>query len=146
MDCAVGRHSRYVGSTVSGTPDTRSLVERLTPFIVAGVLVAAFQIAFRFGRPSVVWPAGIVLILAGTAIAMWFDQRGLSARTPYPFALMAIVPALLIAGISQLGTTARWPWLVTTLVALVVGLISVIPMWFAGCYLAAAFGVPGCHF
>lgn len=129
-----------------GPPDTRSLVERLTPFIVAGVLVAAFQIAFRFGRPSVVWPAGIVLILAGTAIAMWFDQRGLSARTPYPFALMAIVPALLIAGISQLGTTARWPWLVTTLVALVVGLISVIPMWFAGCYLAAAFGVPGCHF
>ena len=113
--------------------------------IVAGVIVGAFQIAFRYAPPRRVWPVAIVLIFMGTAISVWFYQRGFTSRSPYTFALMEIVPALVVGGISQIGTAAKWPWLVTTIVAGSVGLIAVIPMWFAGCLLASAFRLQGCH-
>jgi hypothetical protein len=136
-----------VGSTgPCGTVETGTQVERLALFIVAGVIVGAFQIAFQYARPGRVWPVAIVVIFVGAAIAIWFDQRGFTSRTPYPFALMVIVPGLVVGGITQLGTAVKWPWPVTTLVAGAVGLIAVIPMWFAGCLLAAAFRLPGCHF
>lgn len=119
-------------------------METLELLIVAGVIVGAFQIAFRYARPRRVWPVAIVLILVGAAIAISFHQREFATRTP--FALLVIVPALAAGAVSQLGTTAKWPWPVTTIVAGAAGLIAVIPMWFASCRLAAAFHVPGCFF
>ena len=130
----------------SVTVCTGARVEKLTPLIVAGLVVGAFQVAFRFARPSRIWPVAIVLILVGTAIGIWFDQHGFTASSPYPFALMMIVPAIVVGAIAHLGHVARWPWPVTTIVGLVAGVVAVLPMWIAGCYLAAAFGVPGCHF
>ena len=135
-----------VASTVpAGTVDTITWVETLEYFILAGLIVGAFQIAFRYARPRRVWQVAIVLIFMGAAIAIWSNQRAFTARTPYPFAPMVIVPALVAGGISQLGTTAKWPWPVTTIVAGAAGLIAVIPMWFLGCALAGIFRLSGCH-
>ena len=110
------------------------------------IITAAFQLAFRYARARRVWPAAIVMLVVASAVLVWSDCHGFTARSPYTFALLVIVPGIATGGVAQLGTAARWPWPVTTIIATVAAICLVIPMWFSACLLAEALHTSGCHF
>ena len=135
---------RWVSNLQSREREGR--VEKLIPFTVPVIVTAAFQVAFRFAPARRVWPVAFVLILAGTAVAIWFDQHGFNSRSPYPFGLIVIVPALVSGAVANVGTFARWPWFVTTFVGSFLSMVTIVPMYFAACILAPLMRVPGCKF
>jgi hypothetical protein len=87
-----------------------------------------------------------VLIFVGSAVLVWYDRHGFTAQSPYTFALLTIVPAIVAGGVAQLGTATRWPWLITTIVGSLAASSLMIPMWFGACLLADALRTSGCRF
>lgn len=123
-------------------PASPSVVALIAPIIIT----CAFQVAFRYGRPRQVWLFAVVILVVASAVLVWFDRHAFTARSPYTFALLVIVPGIAAGGIAQLGTATRWPWPVTTIIGSLAAISLVIPMWFGACMLAESMHLSGCRF
>jgi hypothetical protein len=122
-------------------------MEGVAPFAAVILVTAAFQLAFRYARPRRVWPVALALILIVTAVVIWWEQRGFMPTSPYTFAPMLIVPALLSGGLAHAGRSGRWPWPVTTIAGAVAAIVAVPPMLIVGCLWAEAMSLQsGCRF
>jgi peptidoglycan/LPS O-acetylase OafA/YrhL len=116
-------------------------MEKLALFTALVGPMIAFQLGFRYARPRRVWLVAIGLIVVAAAIAIWWEDKAFTRRSPYTFAPMVMVPALLACGVAYAGTKGRWPWPVTTIAGVVASAAVFFPMFVLGCVLAQAVGL-----
>src|SRR5918993_402353 len=92
----------------------------------------AFQLGFRYARPRRVWLVAVTLIAITAAVAIWWEDKAFTTGSPYTFAPMVMVPALLACWVAYVGARGRWPWPLTTFAGAVAA-AAFFPMFVLGC-------------